>query len=752
MKIYLAFGAMCAAYALSTAAVQAVEILHVGNADSADYSAFIAAQYPSATWVHKPSSTTGNDTIGGDLDRIVDFAVVGSHGGTGIKVRDYMQSFDLIVIGNGVTSTNFADAADWASITKPVLFHASLIARGIRTGMFTGDNNTSFVFGNPADTLRISASPLSDSIFTGVTAPTDLYNSTLLTSTDTITSAGTFGGGELITSLTDGITATPPRGIVYWNAGVTNGNGLILAAKRAFYPFKNLANSSINLTADGKIVLKNLIDQLLISTAPVFIPPSGLIAKSGVNSINLSWTGATGATSYNVKRSLTTGGPYTIISTPGAVTGTTYTDTGLTNGTTYYYVVSGVNASAAQSADSAQASAIPVPVLQPAKNILYVANADSATYQNFAANGEFANNTWTQKATGIGNDQVGGDLDRFANYTGLFGGTGISQRDYLQSFDLIIIGIPTTSGNLADLLNGASWASITKPILINSYVAARSIGGRMGMFSGDNAVTVTLNTPADTVRISSSALSNAIFNGVTTPTDLYSFLTGDLINGIALQGTGEIISRMAVGTDNHFGIVFWAANDLTAAGSVTANNRAFLPLKGSVDDLNADGKIVLSNLIKQLQLPQVTPAFPYGEWAANNISVLDPVALPGFNQDADNDGVNNGLEWIFGGNPLASDLAGVLPVSTGNATNGLTLVFNRASAPIASTTLSVQWGSDLAGLSNTIAVGASDSFPGGNSPTVDIDAPAAGQVTVRIPAANAVDGKVFARVKGQLNP
>ena len=743
---------MCAAYALSTAAVQAIDILHVGNADSADYSALIAAQYPGSTWIHKPSGLTAADTIGGDLDRVTDFAVVGSHGGIGIKVRDYMQSFDLIVIGNGVTSGNFLEAADWAAITKPVLFHASLIARGIRTGMFSGDNNTSFIFANPADTLRISVSPLSDSIFTGVTTPTDLYNSTLLTSTDTITSAGTLGGGELITSLTDGVTVTPPRGIVFWNAGVTNGNGLIVAAKRAFYPLKNSANSSINLTADGKIVLKNLIDQLLISTAPVFIPPSGLVAKSGVTSINLSWIGSSGATSYNVKRSLTTGGPYTIISTPGAVTGTTYTDSGLTNGTTYYYVVSGVNASATQSADSAQASAIPVPVLQPAKNILYVANSDSPAYQNFGSNGEFANNTWTQKATGTGNDQVGGDLDRTANYTGLFGGTGISQRTYLESFDLIIIGIPTTSANLADLLNGASWASITKPILINAYVAARAIGGRMSMFSGDNALTVTLNTPADTVRTSTSALSNAIFAGVTSGTDLYSALAGDVINGIALQGTGEIITRMPVGTASHFGLVFWAANDLTAVGALIAANRAFLPLKAGVDDLNADGKIVLANLIKQLQLPQVTSDFPYGEWAANTISVLDPLALPGFDQDADNDGIRNGIEWVLGGDPLAADSNTISPVSTGDATNGLTLVFDRATAPITSTTLSVEWDSDLDGFAHNLPIGPSDVGPSGTNPTVDIDAPAAGKVTVHIPAANAIGGKILARVKAQLNP
>ncbi|HLP78711.1 MAG TPA: LamG-like jellyroll fold domain-containing protein, partial [Candidatus Paceibacterota bacterium] len=57
--------------------------------------------------------------------------------------------------------------------------------------------------------------------------------------------------------------------------------------------------------------------------------------------INLSWSASTGAASYNVKRSTTNGGPYTVIATD--VTTTHYADPGLTNGMTYYYVVSAVN-------------------------------------------------------------------------------------------------------------------------------------------------------------------------------------------------------------------------------------------------------------------------------------------------------------------------------------------------------------------------------------------------------------------------
>ena len=68
--------------------------------------------------------------------------------------------------------------------------------------------------------------------------------------------------------------------------------------------------------------------------------PAGLSATPGNNQVALTWNALPGAASYNIKRSTVSGGPYTTISTPGAVTGTSYTDSTAVNGTTYYYVVS----------------------------------------------------------------------------------------------------------------------------------------------------------------------------------------------------------------------------------------------------------------------------------------------------------------------------------------------------------------------------------------------------------------------------
>jgi hypothetical protein len=82
------------------------------------------------------------------------------------------------------------------------------------------------------------------------------------------------------------------------------------------------------------------------------------LAAIGTNTqVTLNWTASAGATSYNVKRSTINAGSYMTNASPST---TNYVDTGLANGTTYYYVVSAVNA-AGQSANSAQASAVTVP-------------------------------------------------------------------------------------------------------------------------------------------------------------------------------------------------------------------------------------------------------------------------------------------------------------------------------------------------------------------------------------------------------
>ena len=81
--------------------------------------------------------------------------------------------------------------------------------------------------------------------------------------------------------------------------------------------------------------------------------PTGLTATAiGTGRIDLLWSASAGATEYHVLRATTSGGPYTQVA---SVPGTSHSDTGLTGGVTYYYVVRAYNG--CESGNSNQASA-----------------------------------------------------------------------------------------------------------------------------------------------------------------------------------------------------------------------------------------------------------------------------------------------------------------------------------------------------------------------------------------------------------
>jgi hypothetical protein len=101
------------------------------------------------------------------------------------------------------------------------------------------------------------------------------------------------------------------------------------------------------------------------STAPVTPPatPTGLtVVRSGLNSAQISWNAVSGATNYLLKLSLTAGGPKSMVTN---TTTTLVGVPGLTQGQSYYFVVS-ANNSGGQSADSAEVFfIIPRPLTKP---------------------------------------------------------------------------------------------------------------------------------------------------------------------------------------------------------------------------------------------------------------------------------------------------------------------------------------------------------------------------------------------------
>lgn len=113
---------------------------------------------------------------------------------------------------------------------------------------------------------------------------------------------------------------------------------------------------SLTITGTSGTLTHTSSTTLLVNMAP----PASLTATPGDTQVSLSWPGSVGATSYHVKRADVSGGPYVNLACP---TGTSYVDTGLTDGTAHYYAVSaafsGSPDAGGESANSSEASATP---------------------------------------------------------------------------------------------------------------------------------------------------------------------------------------------------------------------------------------------------------------------------------------------------------------------------------------------------------------------------------------------------------
>lgn len=192
--------------------------------------------------------------------------------------------------------------------------------------------------GESANSSQVSATPVAPP-----TAPTGL--------------AATAGNAQV------GLSWTASSGATSYNVKRASVNGgpytTITNVTTTGFTDTGLANGTIcyyvvsALNAGGESA--NSTQASATPQVPPPAAPTGLNATAGNAQVALNWTASSGATSYNVKRSTTSGGPYTTITN---VTTTSYTDTGLVNGTTYYYVVSALNAGG-ESANSTQASATP---------------------------------------------------------------------------------------------------------------------------------------------------------------------------------------------------------------------------------------------------------------------------------------------------------------------------------------------------------------------------------------------------------
>ncbi len=301
------------------------------------------------------------------------------------------------------------------------------------------------------------------------------------------------------------------------------------------------ADPYLNAALDDFRVYSRALSATELSTLayPVAEAPENVTAVPDDGKVSLSWTVPNAATTYNVKRASAVGGPYATVAT--GLTATTFTDTGLTNETTYYYVISSSNAqgegpnsapvavtptflrihlefdesSGAIAADSSgrglDAATVNAPAWEVGKlnNALKLASA-SSQYANLRAVAEGLTNftimTWVKFTTVVGNARI---FD-FGGATAP--GAAVGTYMFLAPTGANGIRFATTTGGY----NVEQVISATTPITTGTWMhVAVTLSGSVGRIYVNGALVgtnsaMTLN-PASLGALTQNYLGKSLF-------------------------------------------------------------------------------------------------------------------------------------------------------------------------------------------------------------------------------------------------
>jgi fibronectin type 3 domain-containing protein len=263
-------------------------------------------------------------------------------------------------------------------------------------------------YGQSANSAEVSATPVAPpppAVPTGLVATAG--NAQVMLTWNASSGAASYNVKRSTTSGSGYQTVGSPRTTSFTNTGLTNGTPYYYVVTAIDSSGESGPSSQASATP----------------TAPAQPPlaPTGLTATAGNAQVSLTWNASSGATSYHVKRSTTNGSGYAQVATP---TTTSFADSGLTNGTTYYYVVTAVN-SAGESSNSNQASATPANAvadvtitIDPTKNkpispYIYGTNfysGNTAPQPNFTFDRDGGNRwtayNWETNASNAGSDYI----------------------------------------------------------------------------------------------------------------------------------------------------------------------------------------------------------------------------------------------------------------------------------------------------------------------------------------------------------
>jgi fibronectin type 3 domain-containing protein len=317
--------------------------------------AFATPQIVQAT---VPTAPTGVAAVGGSSSVALSWSTPASNGGSPITGYNLYRGTSAgaesaTPVATNVKATSFMDTG----LTNGTTYYYKVAAvNAVGTSPSSGEASATPQASVPSAPVGLVASGGNGLVALSWTAPTSDGGSGLIGYN---LYRGTAAGAESTTPVATNVTLTS-----FSDTGLTNG---------ATYYYKVAAVNAVGTSPQSNESSATPQQAATIASAPL-----ALTASSGNTTAALSWSvpasnGGSPITGYNLYRGTAAGAES---ATPVAtnVTLTSFSDTGLTNGATYYYKVAAVNA-AGTSPQSNEASATP----QAAPTAGYVRRVGSAT-------------------------------------------------------------------------------------------------------------------------------------------------------------------------------------------------------------------------------------------------------------------------------------------------------------------------------------------------------------------------------------
>jgi len=190
-------------------------------------------------------------------------------------------------------------------------------------------------------------------------APTNAGNYAVVATINEASYEGSTNGTLVVNQATPTVSAWPVAAVITEGQAVSNATlsgGSASVSGSFIYNSPStvppLGTNAINVTFwpdNGNYASVSGSVAVTVNEAPP-LAPTGVGVTPRVGQVDLVWSAVANATGYNVRRSTVPGGSYVLVGTPS---GTSFSDTTVTNGQTYYYVVSAMG-NGGEGADSAE--------------------------------------------------------------------------------------------------------------------------------------------------------------------------------------------------------------------------------------------------------------------------------------------------------------------------------------------------------------------------------------------------------------